>query len=275
MRMSKLWNTVDQTIVDFVRDKTHRHILWKNDVLYSKKDGNKILCGSKTIVSVDSATAASELENRLRTDLSDLALLVKDPKTKEKRPFKLKIKTIQCPEQKSVHDFTLGYAFLRKSKIAVTKRKLSRDDIEDIIEEIFENQMAELYYQKAEYEKIDNESTKQFYLKTLDDAENKLRSNWLKSTKQVRDTLKLNEKYCISGYKPFARNYRITYNDITGQRKQTAVGDVLIVINGTRVLDDPRITQERSDTFAKKHTPLLYIGSAFEYHVFAEDKALK
>ena len=236
MRMSSLWETVDDTISSFIdQNKVTSHVLWKKNVLYAKflgKDTDIILCGSKTIVSVRSKQDANELEKELRSALEYSGLLVEDVLTKKKRPFKLKIKTIECAESKNYNRLE-GHIFLKKSKIAVTKHNLTTEDI------YHDEQMLD-----AEY------------------AEQKA---------NLHSMLSPNKKYCISGYKSYARNYRVTYNDVGGHRKQTAVGDVLITINGSKVLADPRITKERSDTFANKHVPIFYLGTSYEYHVYEED----
>lgn len=70
----------------------------------------------------------------------------------------------------------------------------------------------------------------------------------------VKSKLSKNQKYCINFVKPYAMSYRVTYSDAaTYSRKQTAVGDVLIVIHGTGVIEDQRTTKTRGDAFFLKH----------------------
>ena len=276
MRMSSLWETVDDTISSFIdQNKVTSHVLWKKDVLYAKflgKDTDIILCGSKTIVSVQSKHDANELEKELRSALEYSGLLVEDMLTKKKRPFKLKIKTIECAESKNYNRLE-GNIFLKKSKIAVTKHNLTTEDIYNIIEKNYQKQKAAL-----EHEKDVITSRLEPHLDSLKFVyhdEQMLEAEYAEQKANLHSMLSPNKKYCISGYKSYARNYRVTYNDVCGHRKQTAVGDVLITINGSKVLTDPRITKERSDTFANKHVPIFYLGTSYEYHVYEEDKVVK
>lgn len=269
MYMSDLWRTVDNTISEFVGEIFSRNfILWKNDILYEKilgDDTDTVLCGSKTIVSVPSRQEADCLEKRLRTALEAPELLVEDAKTLEKRPFKLKIKIIECPEWKGRDE--PGYIFLKKAKIAVTEHGVTREKIAKILDKNFESAEDiarhsagwpdDPLIQRNSLELGDNDIS----------IHNKLMEKLYRTLKPY--------KYCISGYKPYARNYRVTYNDICGRRKTTAVGDVLIAINGTKVLADSRLPKKRSDTFATKHVPIFYLGTPFEYYVYNEYKVDK
>lgn len=285
MYMAELWETIDKTICSFTKQRLHCSILWKKNVLYSKFRGEetgKVLCGSKTIISVPGQSEANSLVKMLRSVLKEPRLLVKDTKTKKERPYRLKIKVIACTssidmslEQKRL----CGKMLLKKSKIAITKHNLSLNQIHNLIDGIFQKKLDALDHeqnvvsQRLCYQK--NPALQRSILDCVKQEKREIIDRQEKLRHKLNVILQCDQKYCVSGYKPYARNYRITYNDITACRKQVAVGDVLIVIGGSQVLLDPRITKERSDTFVKKHESIFCLGTSYDYYIYEEDKVTK
>ena len=256
--MSEIWDCVDGVILAFAprfvrKDSPNERtfIMWKQPILYSKSS-SVVLRGSKTIVSVPSLESAKMLEARLRKHLAKDDLLVKDEKTKKKRPFKLNIKIIECPE-------SAGQLIFKKSKIPVTIHELTRDDIIDEIEKSLKRdiQLIKMYSQN-EFEALKEiEKTKSQHFQLMTKAEKILDEKG---------------KYCTNYYKRYTMSYRVTYTDgATCSRKQTPIGDVLIVVNGSSIVDDERMTKQRTDTFKLKHEDK-YIFSVVGLDIYREWK---
>ena len=263
--MNELWLRVNEVIDTFIREENQKNedsihekkslIIWKDPILYAIRHGretNTVLRGSKTIISVPSVSAAEALKLALKKRLSEDDLLVWDTKTKKKRPFKLNIKIIECPPD-------AGQLILKKSNIPVTQHGIGIRKIFEIIE----NQRQQDMYDK------NNISIKvSLRFKT---EENEVNERYNEITKKVSSVLDDNKKYCIHWIKPYAMAHRITYTSgTTRSRKQTAIGDVLIVINGTAVSEDQRMTKARTDTFELKNKNK-YIVSAGSVGIYTEN----
>lgn len=252
MMMGVLWEQVDNTIDSFVSESKNSNslekssILWKSNTLYAVthcRETTHVLRGSKTIVSVPSLDAAKSLEDALRKRLAASDLLVKDQKTKKLRPFKLGIKIIQCL-------YGCGQLTLRKSNIPVTLHNLSCDKVCKIIAAFRQKELAGVDRQRAMYgSNIPDDVAKSF---NNDVA--KITEEYEEIIYDTKLMLNENDMYCVNFNKPYTMSYRITYNDLTSfGRKQTTVGDVLIAVRGTSVVNDERFTKTRADTFSRKN----------------------
>ena len=237
MRMNELWQRIDAVIDTFVNqengDFEKSFILWKLPILQITT--NTILRGSKTIISPPSAASAATLKNALQQELSKEELLIYDPGNGGRRPYKLNIKIIGCPEN-------AGQLVFKKSHIPVTTHELSVEKVLSLINNI-------------EYREIKLIRRQQnMDLSTAEKKIDEIKEQYDEFTAAVKSKLKERKKYCVSYIKPFAMSYRVTYNDdISHGRKQTPVGDVLIVINGTEIVDDQRMTKPRTDIVATKY----------------------
>ena len=272
--MNELWMCVDKVIDTFVCEeiqnddnsihKNKSFIIWKDPILYAIRHGletNNVLRGSKTIISVPSVSAAEALKLALKKRLSEDDLLVWDTKTKKKRPFKLNIKIIECPPD-------AGQLILKKSNIPVTQHGISIRKIFELIENQRKQEIDSIKRQQDMYDK--NNMSMKISLR-FKMEENEVNERYDEITKKVSSVLADNKKYCIHWIKPYAMAYRITYTSGTTQsRKQTAIGDVLIVINGTAVAKDQRITKARTDTFELKNKNN-YIISAGAVGIYTEN----
>lgn len=250
--MDELWQNVDRIIETFVSESRTDEagetcskkavILWKNPILYSK--WGFILRGSKTIISVPSVSFADDLEKKLRNRLSEKDLLIRDAVSRKERPFKLLIKKIACPKDG-------GQLILKKLEIPVTNHGVSGYEIFGLIET----------QRRRALERIDN---------SLETERIEINEMFDRIEKNVRSEINANKKYCTHQKKPYAMSYRVTFNDVeTKRRRQTAVGDVLIVVNGLNVITDQRLTQTRSDKFELKNSEK-YICSVGDIGIYIE-----
>lgn len=239
--MGELWLNVDNVIKTFVSESSNKSdILWQTPIFYSTF--GFVLRGSKTIVSVPSVTVADDLKTKLQNRLAEKDLLIKDRKTKEKRPFKLLIKIIECPENG-------GQLILKKSEIPVTDHDVP----------------GSLFFEIIEDERRDT-------LKNSLDENDRIEINetFDRIRKNLRSKIDENGKYTTHYKKPYAMSYRVTFNDAeTERRQQTAVGDILIVINGSSVIEDQRLTKIRSDKFEIKNAEK-YICTVGIFDIYAE-----
>lgn len=251
MMMGQLWQHIDCVIDKFVADNaeeaiTPSSILWKKPVLYAQSQGqdtDKVLRGSKTIVSVQSIDDANTLVKALQDRLSCDDLLVRDQKTKKMRPFKLRIKIIEC-------DPFHGEITLKKSDIPVTVHDLHVDDVCDLLTSIKDTDLTVIGMQ---LEKINNPDMQQVVAADMQKTVALIKENYASDVDKAK-SLDTNKTYCVHYVKPYASSYRITYNDgkMRG-RKQTAVGDVLIAVKGSKVVDSNRVTKFRSDIFSLRY----------------------
>ena len=249
--MGQLWQHIDCVIDKFVADNaeeaiTPSSILWKKPVLYAQSQGqdtDKVLRGSKTIVSVQSIDDANTLVKALQDRLSCDDLLVRDQKTKKMRPFKLRIKIIEC-------DPFHGEITLKKSDIPVTVHDLHVDDVCDLLTSIKDTDLTVIGMQ---LEKINNPDMQQVVAADMQKTVALIKENYASDVDKAK-SLDTNKTYCVHYVKPYASSYRITYNDgkMRG-RKQTAVGDVLIAVKGSKVVDSNRVTKFRSDIFSLRY----------------------
>ena len=272
--MNELWLRVDEVIDTFIREENQKNedsihkkkslIIWKDPILYAILHGretNTVLRGSKTIISVPSVSAAEALKLALKKRLSEDDLLILDAKTKEKRPFKLNIKIIECPPD-------AGQLILKKSNIPVTQHGIGIRKILEIIENQRQQEIGSIQRQQDMYGK--NNMSIEVSLR-FETEGNEVNERYNEITKKVSSVLADNKKYCIHWIKPYAMAYRVTYTSgTTWSRKQTAIGDVLIVINGTAVAKDQRMTKARTDTFELKNKNK-YIISAGSVGIYTEN----
>ena len=260
MMMGALWQSIDYTICEFIKKQCEEtvswkqsSILWNEPIYFSKKDPNKVLRGSKTIVSVPTCEDAVALKDSLKKRLAASDLFVLDAKTRKKRPYKLNVKIIECLD-------SCGQIILKKSNIPVTKRNLSSEQVLKIIKSIRQSDIDHLTYIRDRYNSSGevpaiisisrNHISNGYFESTIEKSEN----HYAELFDRAVETLDVNQKYCINYYKPYASSYRVTYSDAsTYGRKQTTVGDVLIVIKGKSVVEDERFTQRRSDSFDNKY----------------------
>lgn len=272
MRMEDLWRRVDNTIYAFVQKSSESNkypeldknafIMWREPILYAQAGGcstNTILRGSKTIVSVTSAEEAEALKAAIKETLSAEDLLVKDAETKKKRPFKLVVKTIECLKFE-------GQLILKKSKIPVTYHGFSAEDALELIQRRGASEVSEIERRRFGYGMNLTDDVSRKLDKEIDEIVARYDSLIFNAASKLDD----NQKYCVHYIKSYAMSFRVTYNAAeTLGRKQTAVGDVLIVINGTEVIEDKRRTKERSDVFCEKHKEK-FITSAAGIGIYAD-----
>lgn len=261
MMMGALWQSIDYTICEFIKKQCEEtvswkqsSILWNEPIYFSKKDPNKVLRGSKTIVSVPTCEDAVALKDSLKKRLAASDLFVLDAKTRKKRPYKLNVKIIECLD-------SCGQIILKKSNIPVTKRNLSPQEVLKIIESIRQSDIDHLTYIRDRYNSSGEVpaitsilSRKHISNGYFESTIEKSKNHYVELLDLAAENLDVNHKYCINYYKPYASSYRVTYSDAsTYRRKQTTVGDVLIVIKGKSVVEDERFTQRRSDSFDNKY----------------------
>lgn len=264
MRMKDLWGRIGETISEFVqRPKIAENafVMWKLPILSSEEENPRC---TKTIVSVPSLDAANALKHALEKTLSEPELLVYDD-TLKKRPYKLKIKIINCPE-------TAGQLILKKSNIPVTMHNLSATDVRYIISTREEKEIDSVKHNRpmCGCDTARGVNSPLNVSKSLKEQIEEISSRYAQLIADAKLKQNKNAKYCINYIKPYATSYRITYTDnATRRRKQTAVGDVLIVVHGTEVVEDKRITKPRSDIFFTKHRDK-HIASAPGIGIFAE-----
>lgn len=245
--MLDLWNAVDKTIKDFtVNNESNAAILWHSDAVVSIIKGqftNHVLRGSKTIVGVKSENDANELIKILKELLSQPDYLVKDRKTKNRRPFLLKIKTINCLEN-------YGQIILSTTKIPVSQHNLTKDQVFKYIIHCFNTAISRLnrFSPQAQPNEVSL----------------RLEHEKAKAAKLIRATLSETDRYIISYYKLFAQSYRIMYNDASACRKQTTIGDVIIAINGSDVIQNSRKTKRRTNSYAVRPA-VLEFDDPFNY----------
>lgn len=254
MMMGDLWERIGETISEFVhcpKIAENAFVMWK--LPSTKGSPDTVIRGTKTIVSVPSLDVAKALKRALEKTLSEPKLLVCDDITLEKRPYKLKIKIINCPKN-------AGQLILKKSNIPITTHNITAQDVLGIIRT----------REQKEIDSIDRQRHSITHGVNLKESLEEISSRYDQLIADAEPKLYENEEYCISYIKLNAFSYRITYNDgTTLQRKQTAVGDVLIVIHGTEVVEDKRLTKPRSDIFFSKHRDK-HIASAPGIGIFAE-----
>lgn len=262
MMMRELWQSVDYTIRKFIKKQCEEtmsmkqsSMLWNEPIYFSKKDPSKVLRGSKTIVSVRTCEDAVALKDTIRARLAESDLLVHDAKTLKKRPYKLNVKIIECLD-------SCGQIILKKSNIPVTKRNLSADDVIGIINLIRKSDIDHFSYLRDKYNSSGQVPSEISFFISQERISNgyfeenleEIKERYARLLDLAAERLNANQKYCINYYKPCASSYRVTYSDAsTYRRKQTTVGDVLIVIKGKSVVEDERFTQRRSDSFDNKH----------------------
>lgn len=252
MMMGQLWQHIDSVVDKFIADSAETaiipsSILWRLPILYARSHGqdtDKVLRGSKTIVSVQSIDDANALVKALQDRLSCDALLVRDQKTKKMRPFKLKIKIIEC-------DPFHGEITLKKSDIPVTVHDLHVDDIYDLLTSIKD---TDLELMGIRLKEISNPDMQQVVVADMQKAVALIKENYASDVDKAK-SLDANKTYCVHYVKPYASSYRVTYNnDKVRGRKQTAVGDVLIAAKGSKVVNSNRVTKFRSDIFSSRYS---------------------
>lgn len=241
--MTAVWNTVDYAINMATKDPDVS-ILWRSDIMYSAQKGSdRILRGSKTIIGVINQDTADKITKSLRHALKSPELLVFDRKMHKERPYKLKVKTITCADDD--HQLIL-HSYL----IPVTKKHRTKQDIINQINKVFDFRID-----LAKLNSLDID-----WIKTQ-------RDDTLKQLSVLSDT----KTYRTSFYKSFASGYKVSYFDIDGRRKQAGVGDVLIAINGKKVVNDGRMFKRRTDAYLTKK-PILHVDDFFGIYPDIVDK---
>ena len=198
-KMEAIWEAVDNAVDKSVKSED-AELLFYEPVKLGLED--RFLAGSKNIVSVGTPEAAMELANSIREALDAPDLHVRDAKTGERRPYKIKIKIIQA----EALSLTISDAY--------RVGRISLKSCDEYISEMLQRKIMELGGGAVRE-------------KELQDA-----LNIISRRRRERPD------HIVVMRTNTGLAYRVTYyNNREHRRKQLSVGDVLIVVD-TR--DDTR-----------------------------------